>query len=103
MRAAGRRSSALAHRAGWVGYLNGGTLFVKRFTRQWGKAYPDRGVNYETFTNQDMLEMESLGPLVRLAPREAVEHAEQWDLLAGLGEFKDESQFDALRAKVEAD
>jgi hypothetical protein len=37
----------LAHRMGWIGYLNDGTLFVKRFAYQEGKTYPDQGVNFE--------------------------------------------------------
>jgi hypothetical protein len=41
----------LAHRLGWIGYLNGGTLFVKRIAYEKGKTYPDNGVNFETFTN----------------------------------------------------
>src|SRR5262249_11422256 len=64
----------LAHRLGWVGYLNHGTLFVKRFDHQDGKLYPDGGCNFETFTNEDMLEVETLGPLVKLAPGQSVEH-----------------------------
>ncbi|MGL4554687.1 MAG: hypothetical protein ACRC33_26270, partial [Gemmataceae bacterium] len=45
-----------------------------------GAAYPDRGCNVETFTDADMLEMETLSPLVTLAPGEAVTHAEAWSL-----------------------
>ncbi|MCS6851833.1 MAG: DUF4380 domain-containing protein [Gemmataceae bacterium] len=70
----------LSHRQGWVGYVNGGVLFVKRFGYQEGKTYPDHGSNYETFTNADMLELETLSPLVRLAPNTAVEHVETWEL-----------------------
>jgi hypothetical protein len=33
----------LAHRLSWVGYLNEGTLFVKRIDYQEGKTYPDNG------------------------------------------------------------
>ena len=51
----------LAHQLDWVGYLNNGTLFVKHFAYHDGKTYPDGGCNFETFTNEDMLEMESLG------------------------------------------
>ena len=58
----------LAHRQGWVGYLNGGTLFVKRVGYEEDKPYPDGGCNFETFSNQDMLECETLGPIVKLAP-----------------------------------
>jgi hypothetical protein len=70
----------LAHRPGRVGYLNGDTLFVKSFEYRAGERYPDGGVNYETFTNADMLEMESLGPLQTLDPGRSVEHAETWEL-----------------------
>jgi hypothetical protein len=74
----------LAHRTGRVGYLNDGTLFVKRFEYRTGVHYPDHGVNYETFTNDDMLEIESLGPLTQLAPGEEVEHVETWELFGGV-------------------
>lgn len=86
----------LAHQLGWVGYLNGGTLFVKRFGYQPGAPYPDGGCNFETFTNQDMLEVESLGPLVRLAPGQAVEHVERWELIPNAGASTDEAALDAL-------
>jgi hypothetical protein len=85
----------LAHRLGWVGYLNDGQLFVKRFDYQDGKAYPDNGCNFETFTNQDMLEMESLGPVVRLEPGQKVEHTEQWQIAREkVEDFKDEAGID---------
>jgi hypothetical protein len=84
----------LAHRMGWVGYLNDGTLFVKRFGYEEGKPYPDRGVNFETFTNEDMLEMESLGPLVRLAPGAKVEMVEEWQLFKDVPAFDDEAAID---------
>ena len=84
----------LAHQLGWVGYLNQGTLFVKRFGYEEGKAYPDNGVNFETFTNQDMLEMESLGPLTRLAPGKSVEHAEHWELIGDVGAVQTEKDIE---------
>ena len=81
----------LSHELGWVAYLNGGTLFVKRFGYEKGKTYPDRGCNFETFTNEDMLEIESLGPLARLEPGKSVEHTEQWELFTNVPDFKDET------------
>jgi hypothetical protein len=91
----------LAHQLGWVSYLNGGTLFVKRFGYEEGKNYPDNGVNFETFTNEDMLEMESLGPMTRLEPGKAVEHTEHWDLIGNVQAFEDESGIDRnVRSKV---
>lgn len=43
-------------------------------------TYPDYGCNFETFTNEEMIEVEALGPLVTLSPGEATEHVEQWQL-----------------------
>ncbi len=83
------------HREGWVGHLNGGTLFVKKFDRSTGDSYPDRGCNFQTFTNEDMLEIESLGPMVRLGAGLTVEHVERWSLIGGVGEVKTEA--DILR------
>lgn len=75
----------LGARRGPVGYLNGGTLFVKRFAGADGlREYPDLGACFETFTNGDMLEMESLGPIARVAVGESIEWEERWDLFDGL-------------------
>jgi hypothetical protein len=84
----------LAHQMGWVGYLNQGTLFVKRFHYLKGKTYPDNGCNFETFTNEDMLEIETLGPLTELAPGTAVDLVERWELIPKVEEFKGEAGID---------
>lgn len=84
----------LAHRQGWVGYWNAGSLFIKRFSYEDGKNYPDRGCNFETFTNEDILEIETLGPTVRLNPGEATELVEYWSLTGGVPEFKTEAEID---------
>lgn len=84
----------LAHRLGWVAYLNHGTLFVKRFEYVEDKHYPDNGCNFETFTNEDMCEIESLGPLVDLAAGSSVELTEHWDLLGNVAHVKDEASID---------
>jgi hypothetical protein len=88
----------LAHKLGSVGYLNGGTLFVKWFEYRAGQIYPDDGVNLETFTNEDMLEIETLGPLITLDPGQSVEHTERWELFTGPGSIGDESQIEATIA-----
>jgi hypothetical protein len=84
----------VAHRTGGIGYWNNGTLFVKRFEYRAGVHYPDHGVNYETFTNEDMLEMESLGPLTKLAPGETVAHVETWELFGGVGAASTEAEIE---------
>lgn len=82
----------LVHDGGWIGYFNRGTLFVKRFDPpKAGATYPDGGVNYETFTNQDMLEAETLGPLVTLATGAIAEHTEHWELFDTIGDVKTEA------------
>ena len=84
----------LAHRLGWVGYLNGGILFVKRFGYKEGATYPDNGCNYETFSNEHFLEMESLGPVVSLKWGEKAELVEGWELVKDVEDFTDEAGID---------
>lgn len=81
----------LAHRMGWVAYLNQGNLFVKRITYQEGATYPDMGTNYQTFTNEDMLEMETVGVLTKLAPGQSAELSETWELYGGVPEVRTEA------------
>jgi hypothetical protein len=95
-KAEGPTKIGIAHQGGWVSYLNAGTLFVKRFAYQDGKAYPDGGVNFETFTNADMLEIESLGPVTKLAPGEKVELTEEWELFTGVTAVTSEPEIEKV-------
>jgi len=100
----GATKIGLAHRCGWIAYLRNGLLFVKRFEYKEGQRYPDFGCNFETFTNQDMLECESLGPLTRLEPGQSVEHEEVWELYKDVPAITpgDEASIDrAVRSIVE--
>ncbi len=65
---------------GWIACANAGHLFVVKFAYQAGASYPDFGCSIESYTNEDMLEVETLGPLVRLQPGQSVEHVETWHL-----------------------
>jgi hypothetical protein len=65
---------------GWAAYAREGHLFVKEFDYLEDERYPDFGCSVEVFTDADMLELETLGPLVRLRAGEAVEHVERWRL-----------------------
>lgn len=67
-------------RLGWCAYLLRDTLLVKRFAPRPGLLHADRGCNMELYFDQYTLELETLGPLVRLAPGEATEHIEWWEL-----------------------
>ncbi len=66
---------------GIAAYARGGHTFVKRFGYEEGATYPDFGCNFETFTREDMLEVESLAPLRPLAPGESSVLHETWALL----------------------
>jgi len=76
----------LAHRMKWVGYLTRHALFIKTFGYEEGATYPDFGCNFETFSNAQMLEIETLSPLRTLAPGESVSHTESWRLFGSIPE-----------------
>jgi hypothetical protein len=82
----------LAHRERWVAYVLGENLFIKTFDFQANAAYPDGGCNFETFTDQDMIEIESLGPVTTLRPDETVSHVENWYLFPLTEEMQIESE-----------
>jgi hypothetical protein len=63
----------------WGAYLLNGELFVKRCEAVAAPAvYPDLGCTFEIFTNAEILELETLGPLTTLAPGKSVSHTERW-------------------------
>ncbi len=64
----------------WAAYLLGTNLFLKQTTANPNKTYPDFGCSFETFTNNEMLEMETLGPLSPVPSGASVEHREYWTL-----------------------
>lgn len=66
---------------GWCAYLNQGQLFIKRFDFDPNAQYPDFGCNCETFTDAEIMEIETLGALRTLQPGETVEHEERWELI----------------------
>lgn len=76
----------LAHTEKWIAYLLSNALFIKTFDYANGERYPDLGCNFETFTNNEMLEIESLSPLRNLANGQSVEHTEHWYLFGGATE-----------------
>ena len=85
----------LSHEGGWLGYWREGDLFVKTIDYQRGRTYPDRGCNFELYTDPNILEVESLGPLATLPPGEKVEHREVWKLFTGVGPIGSEEQIAA--------
>jgi hypothetical protein len=61
-------------------YLMGSTLFIKTATAQDARKQPDFGCSLETFTNEQFLELETLGVLGNVRPGAGVEHIEHWSL-----------------------
>jgi hypothetical protein len=74
----------IEHREDWIGYHRGDSLFLKSIEFRENTIYPDGGCNFETFTNEEMLEVEALGPLVTLTRGAAATHTERWHLLANV-------------------
>lgn len=69
------------NKQGWIAYELNGEVFVKHYAHDDNAQYPDYGCNTESYTDQDMLEMETLGALSKLAAQGgSAEHTETWDL-----------------------
>lgn len=65
---------------GWAAYFNKEQLFFKKFDSVADGNYPDNGCCYETYTNNVMCEMETLGEFVNLTPGDSVSLNEKWNL-----------------------
>ena len=61
-------------------YLLGSDLFIKRATAHDPAKQPDFGCSLETFTNEQFLELETLGELNDVRAGGTAEHVERWSL-----------------------
>jgi hypothetical protein len=87
---------------GWMAYARQSHLFLKKITYLEGELYPDLGCNMETFTNDQILEVESLGPMTYLEPGDAVEHIEDWFLFQDVAvPVSDEDVIRSILPKVD--
>ena len=68
----------------WMAYWLNGILFCKTFEISSGTIFPDGGCNSESYCNDQFVELESLGPLVKLEPGEEVCLTEKWELFPEL-------------------
>jgi hypothetical protein len=64
----------------WGAYLLGSELFLKRYAVEPDKTYADFGCSFEIFSRNDILELETLGPLQKVNPGASAEHVETWSL-----------------------
>ncbi|HET9914283.1 MAG TPA: hypothetical protein VFQ13_20485 [Anaerolineales bacterium] len=69
---------------GWMAYWLDGVLFVKRFDVQTNMPHADHGCNAESYCNDEFIELETLGPLLKLEPGQFVSHTETWELYTTL-------------------
>jgi hypothetical protein len=81
----------LAHKEKQIAYIVDDSLFIKSFDFIEGETYPDGGCNFETFTNSEMLEVESLSPLKTVPTGGEITHIEEWTLLPLSGSVSTES------------
>ena len=63
---------------GYAALAYQGHVFLKRFDFDSDATYPDFGCNFEAFTRQDMIEIETLGSMEFVPPGEYAEHQETW-------------------------
>ncbi len=65
-------------------YLLNDHLFLKQFHPDPTKTYSDMGCSYQSFTNRDMLELETMGPYELVEPGTYTEFTETWSLDRGV-------------------
>lgn len=85
----------VANHEGWLAYARNGHLFIKRHKHFDGMPYPDFGCSAEVFTNERMLELETLSPLKRIEHGECIEHVEHWFLFKGIHVGEDEDEIES--------
>jgi len=73
-----KQKAGMLNTAGWAAYVLGGDVFVKRYGYDPAATYADMGCNTESYTDADILEIETLGPLTRMDPGATAEHRERW-------------------------
>ena len=69
------------------------TVFVKKYEHKLDSEYDDFGVSFETYTNKEILEMETIGTVNYLKPGETATHIEKWAVYENVGtpDRKDET------------
>jgi len=80
----------------WAAYVVDHTALVKEFAHDPDATYPDGGSGVEVYASEESLELETLGPLVDLAPGESAVHTETWRLVDGVESASPADVHDAL-------
>jgi hypothetical protein len=85
----------------WGAYLYKGYLFVKIYPLDKNAAYPDFNSSFAVYTDNDMVELETMGPLNTVVPGGFTEHIEEWYLYGDVAIPADEKEIEQnIAAKV---
>lgn len=86
----------LNNEEGWAVYLNKGQMFKKEFIHNPQGEYPDMGVSFESYTDDKIMELETMGELKELLPGQETAHVERWSI----GDIPEE--FEEIRSACHA-
>ena len=67
----------------WIAYTLGNAIFIKRFTQDRHGNFPDMGCNVEIHSDDNCIELETLGSLTLLENGASMTHKETWEILTG--------------------
>lgn len=74
----------LQNEAGVACYFVENNLFIKQHEHDVDAYYPDYNCSFESYTDNNILEVESLSPMYSVDPGESIEHNERWSLHKGI-------------------
>lgn len=83
---------------GYACFFNDDQLFFKEFAYYYDADYPNQGCNFESYTNSDFIEFETLSPMFTLEAGEEAIHTEYWYLLDGVKQPKNDDEEAILKA-----
>lgn len=95
----GKFKFGINNEEGYAIYFINGNMFVKQFEAVVEGNYPDGGLNYETYTKDDMIEMETLGELKTLSPGDSTTLTEVWRLIKDVPLLKTEEEISRIVKK----
>jgi hypothetical protein len=78
--ALGKTKVGSSMRRGWIAHWRDGVMLVKRSPHREELEYADMGASAQVYSQHDFTELETLGPLTDLAPGEAAQHREEWEV-----------------------
>ncbi len=96
-----RQKLGILNTLGWAAYILNDQIFIKRYNYEPEAEYTDFGVNTEIYTDADIFEVETLGPLAKIEPGKYMDYKENWYLFDAVLEEEEQSIDDNLISLVE--